>query len=133
MVTDLENKTEELTQLADELNTQITDKEMKILNAGDNHQPSITEQIHSIAETLRTLLHDDVLGRFYAIQCELIRELQLCKGQGSKDVNNHVELLMESYANTNKFTHPPKAPSIDVRKGPTIIIPPVTLLLSPPK
>jgi len=67
MVTDLENKTEELTQLADELNTQITDKEMKILNTGDNHQPSITEQIHSIAEILRTLLYDDVLGRFHAI------------------------------------------------------------------
>jgi len=36
MVMDLENKVEELTQLIDELNTQIIDKEMKILNIGDN-------------------------------------------------------------------------------------------------
>jgi len=36
MVMDLENKVEELTQLIDELNTQMIDKEMKILNIGDN-------------------------------------------------------------------------------------------------
>jgi len=36
MVMDLENKVEELTQLIDESNTQMMDKEMKILNIGDN-------------------------------------------------------------------------------------------------
>ena len=47
---------------------------------------SIAEQFHEISETLRTVIHDILPQRFHTIQCDLIRELSHCQGNGNLQV-----------------------------------------------
>ena len=83
----LETKAEDLVNLANNINSTTADLEAKTIIMGVHNCISIAEQFHEISETLRTTIHDILPQRFHTIQCNLIRELSYCQGNGNPQVD----------------------------------------------
>ena len=104
----LKEKAEELVRMADIINNTIADAETGTLLTGEGYHTDIATQFYEVAETLRLILHDALLQRFYSIQCNLVNELTTCQGQGQSAIDNHIQGLQESFAYTNQFPSIPK-------------------------
>jgi len=83
----LEKKAEDMVNLANNINSTTADLEAKAIITGVHNRISIAEQFHEISETLHTTIHDILPQRFHAIQCDLIRELFYCQGNGNPQVD----------------------------------------------
>jgi len=106
----LEKKAEDMVNLTNNINSTIADLEAKTIIIGVHNCINIAEQFHEISRTLRTTIHDILPQRFHAIQCDLVRELNYCQGNGNPQFDQHINKIQESFANTNCFAHPPMIP-----------------------
>ena len=127
----LEKKAEDIVNLANNISSTTADLEAKAIITGVHNHISIAEQFHKISETLRTTIHDILPQRFHAIQCDLIRELSYCQGNGNPQVDHHINRVQESFANTNHFVHPPMIPRTGKRDNNDVIMMPPTVPNSP--
>jgi len=86
----LKKKAEDMVNLANNINSTTADLEAKAIITSVHNHISIAEQFHEISETLCTTIHDILPQRFHAIQCDLIRELSYCQGNGNPQVDQHI-------------------------------------------
>jgi len=127
----LEKKAEDMVNLANNINSTTADLEAKAIITGVHNHISIAEQFYEISKTLRTTIHDILPQRFHVIQCNLIRELSYCQGNGNPQVDHHINRVQESFANTNHFVHPPMIPRTGKRDNNDVIMMPPTVPNSP--
>ena len=127
----LEKKAEDMVNLANNINSTTVDLEAKAIITRAHNCISIAEQFHKISETLRATIHDILPQRLHAIQCDIIRELSYCQGNGNPQVDQHINRVQESFANTNYFTHPPMIPHTKKRDNDNIVMMPPTVSNSP--
>ena len=118
----LEKKAENMVNLANNINSTTADLEAKASITGVYNRISIAEQFYEISETLRTTIHDILPQRFHAIQCDLIRELFYCQGNGNPWVDQYINRVQESFSNTNHFAHPPMIPYTGKRDNNNVIM-----------
>ena len=112
----LEKKAEDMVNLANNINSTIADLEAKAIITGAHNHTCLAKQFHEISETLRATIHDILPQRFHAIQCDLIRKLSHCQGNGNPQVDQHINRVQESFANTNYFAYPPMIPCTKKRR-----------------
>jgi len=79
-------------------------------------------KFHEISETLCTTIHDILPQRFHAIQYDLIRELFYWQGNGNPQVDQYINRVQESFANTNYFVHPSMIPCTKKRDNNNIVM-----------
>ena len=120
-----------MVNLANNINSTTTDLEAKAIITGVHNHISIAEQFHEISEMLCTTIHDILSQRFHAIQCDLIRELSYCQENGNPQVNQHINRVQESFANTNYFAHPPMIPHTKKRDNDNVVMMSPTVSNSP--
>jgi len=127
----LETKAEDLVNLANNINSTTADLEAKTIITDVHNRISIAEQFHEISETLCTTIYDILPQRFHTIQCDLIRELSYCQGNDNPQVDQHINRVQESFANTNRFSHPPMIPHTGKQDNDDVIMMPSTIPNSP--
>ena len=127
----LETKAEDLVNLANNINFTTADLEAKTIITGVHNRISIAKQFHEISKTLRTVIHDILPQRFHTIQCDLIQELSHCQENGNPQVDQHINRIQESFANTNRFAHPPMIPRTRKQDNDDVIMIPPTVPNSP--
>jgi len=74
------------------------------LLVGEDYCTKIVIQFYKVAEMLRLILHNALPQQFHNIQCNLVNELTTCQGQGHPAIDNHIQGLQESFADTNCFS-----------------------------
>jgi len=127
----LETKAEDLVNLANNINSTTADLKAKTIITDVHNHISIAEQFHKISETLCTVIHDILPQRFHTIQCNLIQELLYCQGNGNPQVDQHINRVQESFANTNCFACPPMILCTGKQDNDGIIMMPSTIPNSP--
>jgi len=127
----LETKTEDLVNLANNINSTTADLEAKTIITSVYNHISIAEQFHEISETLHTVIHDILPQRFHTIQYNLIRELSHCQGNGNPQVDQHINRIQESFANTNRFACLPMIPRTRKQDNDDVVMMPPTVPNSP--
>ena len=124
----LETKAEDL---ANNINSTTADLKAKTIIMGIHNRISIAEQFHEISETLHTTIHDILPQRFHTIQCDLIQELSYCQGNNNPQVDQYINRVQESFANTNCFARPPMIPRTGKQDNDDVIMMPPTAPNSP--
>jgi len=100
----LKEKAEELVRIADIINNTMANAGTGTLLVGEDYCTKIVIQFYKVAEMLRLILHNALPQQFHNIQCNLVNELTTCQGQGHPAIDNHIQGLQESFADTNCFS-----------------------------
>jgi len=89
-------KIQNITKLADTANNQLVDIEIILLKIGETYRIQISEDIYSISEKLRNIIHEDIEQQTYHIQVLLANELNQYKNKGEERIDENIRVLQKS-------------------------------------
>lgn len=95
-IIDIQLKIQNITKLADTANNQLVDIEIILLKIGETYRIQISEDIYSISEKLRNIIHEDIEQQTYHIQVLLANELNQYKNKGEERIDENIRVLQKS-------------------------------------
>ena len=92
---DIQLQIQNITKLTDIANNQLADIETILLKIGETYRIQISEDIYSISEKLRNIIHKDIEQQTYHIQVLLANELNQYKNKEEERVDENIRVLQK--------------------------------------
>jgi len=92
---DIQLQIQNITKLTDIANNQLADIETILLKIGETYRIQISEDIYSISEKLRNIIHKDIEQQTYHIQVLLANELNQYKNKEEERVDKNIRVLQK--------------------------------------
>jgi len=83
--------------LANIANNQLADIKTILLQIEETYKTQIGEDIYSISEELKCIIHGDMEHQTHYIQVLLADELDHCRGKRDEQVEEHIKMIQEVY------------------------------------